>query len=241
MPALLAHDARQQVSEHGVAGTVDQAGVTGLGRPLVDGAPRHVDGGEGVAGEARSQRVQQRRQAVPHAEAPAHLADPARPVGLVVRGEHPADGLPVPHLLVAPHGEEGRHGGIAMRRRDEQVAQVADGVVLDVVHVAQAADDLGGQRLVAECVEVDARQVDGGGPVAVAVDVASHAPGSERSGTVDEGDVRRSAGGLALGDDLIGRRRDHAARDLGRDGHGGGAGRDRHRDDRRGAVADGAK
>ena len=62
----------------------------------------------------------------------------------------------MPHLLVAPDGEEGGDVGIAVRRSDEEVAQVADRVVLDVVHVPQAADRPGGQRPITEGVEVDA-------------------------------------------------------------------------------------
>ena len=64
---------------------------------------------------------------------------------------------------------------------------VADRVVLDVVHVTQAADRPGGQRPIAEGVEVDAGEVDGCGPVAVTVDVYSHAHGSDPGAGMDEG------------------------------------------------------
>ena len=44
-----------------------------------------------------------------------------------------ADGLAVPHLLVGPAGEEGRNGRVAVGGGEEEVPQIADGVVLDIV------------------------------------------------------------------------------------------------------------
>jgi hypothetical protein len=42
-----------------------------------------------------------------------------------------------------------------MGRRQEQVAQVADRVMLDVMHVAQRAERFWGQRLILEVIELD--------------------------------------------------------------------------------------
>jgi hypothetical protein len=61
----------------------------------------------------------------------------------------------VPELLEGPHREERRHLGIVVRGRDQQVAQVADGVVLDVVHVAEQRNDARSSGRSAEGVEVD--------------------------------------------------------------------------------------
>ena len=47
------------------------------------------------------------------------------------------DGLAVPELLVGPTGQEGCHVGILVGRGQKEIAQVADRVVLDVVHIAQ--------------------------------------------------------------------------------------------------------
>ena len=65
--------------------------------------------------------------------------------------------------------------GSLVDRGDEQVAQVADRVVLDVVHVAQAAQRGGVERPLAEGVEVDARQVEPGCGRRVALEVEPHA------------------------------------------------------------------
>ena len=51
-----------------------------------------------------------------------------------------ADGLAVPHLLEDPAGEEGGDLGVLVGGGEEEIPQVADGVVLDVVHVAQGAE-----------------------------------------------------------------------------------------------------
>ena len=64
--------------------------------------------------------------------------------------------------------------GILVGRRQQEVAQVADGVVLDVVHVAQRAQRVGRQGLVPEVIEVDALQVQAPRPVLVGIDGGSH-------------------------------------------------------------------
>jgi len=55
-------------------------------------------------------------------------------MGIQYRGNR----LAVPILLKAPEREERGDFGIAMGGCDEQIAEVADRVQLDVVHVAQA-------------------------------------------------------------------------------------------------------
>ncbi len=64
--------------------------------------------------------------------------------------------------------------GIVVGAGHEQVAQVAHGVVLDVVHVAQAAQCIVGQRVATEVVVVDVGIVEGGDGCDVAVDVEVH-------------------------------------------------------------------
>ena len=63
---------------------------------------------------------------------------------------------------------------VLVGRRQEQVAQVAHGVVLDVVHVAQRPQRVGRQRVVPEVIEVDALQVQAARPGLVGVDGGSH-------------------------------------------------------------------
>ena len=57
----------------------------------------------------------------------------------------PADRLAVPVLLVAPAGQEGGDVGVPVGPGEQEVPQVAHGVALDVVHVAQAPEGVGGQ------------------------------------------------------------------------------------------------
>ena len=68
---------------------------------------------------------------------PPQRRDAARAGRLAVGPEHRCDGLAVPELLEGPDRQERREVRVAVGGRDEQIAQVADGVVLDVVHVAQ--------------------------------------------------------------------------------------------------------
>ena len=51
--------------------------------------------------------------------------------------EHLADGLAVPHLLEDPAGQERRDLRVLVGRGEEEVPQVAHGVMLHVVHVLQ--------------------------------------------------------------------------------------------------------
>jgi hypothetical protein len=84
------------------------------------------------------------------------------------------DCFTVPHLLERPTGQEGGDGRVLVRRRQQQVTQVADGVVLHVVHVAQRAQGIGGQWLVPEVIEVDALEIQAARPGLVGIDGGSH-------------------------------------------------------------------
>ena len=65
-----------------------------------------------------------------------------------------------------------------MGRGDEQVAQVADRVVLDVVHVAQAPEAVVVEGIGAEGVEVDPVELDPPGMALVGLEVQLHAGSS---------------------------------------------------------------
>ena len=138
VPAFLAHDPAQQLRQHRVVGLGGEAAVAGLGRPFVDRAPRHVDGDD-VPGHRRGEGEHHRLERVPAGHAAPRRRQPVPTGGLVVGAQDLADGLAVPVLLVAPAGEEGRDLGVAVGPGDEQVPQVAGGVTLHVVHVAEAA------------------------------------------------------------------------------------------------------
>ena len=70
-------------------------------------------------------------------------------------------GFAVPILLERPHREERGHLVVAVGGCDEQITEVADGVVLDVMHVPGATQRCGVERLAFELVEVDAIECDG--------------------------------------------------------------------------------
>ena len=56
----------------------------------------------------------------------------------------------------------------------EEVPQIADGVVLDIVHVAQRAERLGRQGLILEVIELDALEVQAARSCGVGIDGRSH-------------------------------------------------------------------
>ena len=87
---------------------------------------------------------------------------PAPSGGLVVGPQDLGDRLAVPVLLVAPARQEGRDLGVAVGPGGEEVAQVARGVSLHVVHVAEAAQGGGVERMPAEGLEVDVVHLRGG-------------------------------------------------------------------------------
>ena len=79
--------------------------VRGVGRPLVDRAPRHVHGRElahAVAEQPEDRRAPEQVALV----APAHLDETCVVRGPVVHRQHAAEGLAVPVLLVVPQREE---------------------------------------------------------------------------------------------------------------------------------------
>ena len=75
--------------------------------------------------------------------------------GPVVGREHPADRLTVPVLLVVPQREERGELRVLPLREHEKFPRVQHRLVLDVVHVGQAAQHVRIQRLRPERVEVD--------------------------------------------------------------------------------------
>jgi hypothetical protein len=169
--ALLPHDAAEEGGQGRVSGALAQTGVGGLGRPFVDGSPGHVHRRPGLADQERADGVGGGRQAVEAPQPLAGRADPRAARRFAMRGEDGPDGFTVVHLLEVPQGEEGRDRGIPVGGGHEQVAEVADRVVLDVVHVTEAAQRVGIERLVPEAVEVDPLQGDRRGPRFEGVDV----------------------------------------------------------------------
>ena len=79
----------------------------------------------------------------------------AAPDGPAVGGEHVTERLAVPQLLVDPAPQERGDLGVGVGRGHEQVAEVADRVQLDVVHVLDAPQRVVVERRRAEGVEVD--------------------------------------------------------------------------------------
>ena len=146
VPALLAHDPAQQLRQHGVPRLGGQPAVAGLGGPFVDRTPRHVDGHD-VRRQRRGDGEDHGPQGVAPGQAPAGGGQAAPAGGLVVGLQDLGDGLAVPVLLVAPARQEGGDLGIAVGPGGEQVAQVAGGVPLHVVHVAQAPQGVGVERV----------------------------------------------------------------------------------------------
>ena len=66
--------------------------------------------------------------------------------GDAVLAEHRGERLAVPELLAVPHRHEGADLGLLVRRGGQQIAQVADGVIFDVAHIAQRAQRRRRQR-----------------------------------------------------------------------------------------------
>ena len=169
---LLLGDPAHELGEGRMAGPLGEPHVGGLGGPFVHRTPgqRHR---HDVLGQHRREHRPQRAE--PSAADPLAGGVDPRPAGdLVVRPEHLADRLAVPELLVGPHREEGGDDRVVVGASHEQVAQVAHGVVLDVVHVAQAPQRIVGKRLATEVVVVDVGIVEGGDGCDVAVDVEVH-------------------------------------------------------------------
>ena len=152
--ALLAHDPTEQFGEHGMVGDAGQPVVRRIRSPLVDRSPRHVHRGElanAVAEQPEDQRTEEQVALVPL----AHLDQPFVVRGPVVGGEHASERLTVPVLLVVPQREERGELRVLPRRHQQQLARVQDRLVLDVVHVRQAAQHVRVQRVRAELLEIE--------------------------------------------------------------------------------------
>ena len=100
--------------------------------------------------------------------------------------QDPGDCLAVPELLVVPQREESGHLRVAMGPGDQDVAEVADRVVLHVVHVAQASERFGVEGPLTEGVEVDVVEVELLREVPVGGDVEGHAPYSSPARSGDD-------------------------------------------------------
>ncbi len=182
VPALLAHDAPEQLRQSRTRGALGKAPVCGLRGPLVDRTPRHVDRRERTSGDRRAEPEEHGRQALLDLESGAHRRHPVPARRFAVGSEHRAECFAVPVLLECPHREERRHLVVTMRRGHEKVAQVADRVVLDVVHVADAPQRVVVERITFERREVDTVEGDRRRPPLVAVDVEAHGSISSRNG-----------------------------------------------------------
>ena len=102
----------------------------------------------------------QRAEAVRDAETATHSSYP-RVVGyLTMCLENLADGISVPVLLIGPDGEELGHHRISVQLGHEEVTEVADRVVLDVVHIAKASQCLVIEGVIAKLGEVDPCEIE---------------------------------------------------------------------------------
>jgi hypothetical protein len=118
--------------------------------------------------------VHERRHPIPPAEAAPQRRDAARAGWLAVGPEHGGDGLAVPELLEGPDRQERRQVRVAVGGRHEQIPEVADRVVLDVVHVAQAPKGGVVERVGAEGIEVDPLELDPARMALVGLEVQLH-------------------------------------------------------------------
>jgi len=85
VPAFLLHDAPQHLGENGMVTSLGESGVAGLGRPFVDGSPRHVDRGHRRADRHRRQPVDERLGRFRGASRATQLAHACCAGGLAVR------------------------------------------------------------------------------------------------------------------------------------------------------------
>ncbi len=113
-----------------------------------------------MRGEGGAELKGQGPPGVPLGQPLPQSGDPAGAGRLAMGGEHLGNGLAVPVLLVVPDGEERGDVRVPVGPGDQDVPEIAHSVDLDVVHVAEAAEDIGGQRLVPERGEVDVVSVE---------------------------------------------------------------------------------
>jgi hypothetical protein len=152
-----------------------QAGISCLGRPLVDRSPRHVQGDEVVAQYSARRHRHEWPKTVAQTEGPPQASDALFTGYFAVRGEDFGDRLAVPELLVDPETEEGCDLGIRMRRAQEQVPEVTHRVKLDIVHVAQAAQCGGVERLTVKRIgKVEVCPFQAAGAALVGLEVEVH-------------------------------------------------------------------
>ena len=152
--ALLAHDAAEELAEHGMVGDLGKPVVGRVGRPLVDGTPGHVDGRKLANTVAERPEDDRAPEQVTLVEA-THLDQP-RVVGRpIVRRKHAPESLAVPILLVVPQREEGSELRVLPCGHQQQLARVQNCLIFDVVHVREAAQHVGVQGLAPERFEVD--------------------------------------------------------------------------------------
>ena len=144
----------------------------------------------GVSAEAMVNATGLRASRRRHATPRRRQSVPAR--GLVVGPQDLRDGLTVPVLLVAPAGQEGRDLGVAVGPGGEQVAQVAGGVPLHVVHVAEAAHGVRVEGVPAEGLEVDVVHLQAPRPLDQGVDIGRHGSSSTHDRLTDV--CRRGSG-----------------------------------------------
>jgi hypothetical protein len=172
--AFLLHDPFEQLPQGRMLGTFDQSCIASLRRPLVDGTPGHVQGDKGLTGEGgRTNRAECRDCLLASALFPQG-GDAGRTCLFPVHLKHLANRLAVPHLLEDPAGEERGDSGVLMGGRKEEIPQIADRVMLYVVHVAQRPESPRGQRLIFEVVKVNAFEAEPPGSFLVGIDGGTH-------------------------------------------------------------------
>ena len=154
MATLLTHDAPQQFSEHRMIGDLSESVVRRIGRPLIDRAPRHVHRGKLAHTMAERPENGRTPKQVTLVE-PTHLDQPSVVRWPIMRCQHPTDCLAVPILLVVPQREKRCELRVFPCGHQQQLTGVQHRLILDVVHVGQAPQDVGVQRLASKRFEVN--------------------------------------------------------------------------------------
>jgi hypothetical protein len=70
VPPFLPHDAAQEFGQRGMTGPLRQSGVAGLGGPLVDRSPGHVEGDEVATEQSTGEHHRQGAELPPAQRAP---------------------------------------------------------------------------------------------------------------------------------------------------------------------------
>ncbi len=116
---------------------------------------------------------------------PTGRGQPAPAGGFSVGAQYLGERLAVPVLLVAPARQEGGDLGVSVGAGGQKVAQVAGGVPLHVVHVAEAAQGVAVERLAAEGAEVDVVGLEAPRAPDQGVDVGGHGSSSVQGRPAD--------------------------------------------------------